>query len=81
MYVFIYLCKSASGYQVRVPVRPGDVLVLATDGLFDNMEEDDLLDVIEEGCSSDSPQVCWPFCLMSYAQCLGVKPIDFNKNQ
>jgi len=32
---------------VRVPVRPGDILVLATDGLFDNVDEEALLDLIE----------------------------------
>jgi protein phosphatase PTC7 len=42
---------------VRVPVRPGDVLVLATDGLFDNMSEDDLLDALEEAADDASPQV------------------------
>ncbi|EOD29340.1 Hypothetical protein EMIHUDRAFT_449869 [Emiliania huxleyi CCMP1516] len=33
---------------VRVPVRPGDILVLATDGLFDNVDEEALLDTIED---------------------------------
>lgn len=42
---------------VRVPVRLGDVLVLATDGLFDNMSEDDLLDVMEAASFDASPQV------------------------
>ena len=37
---------------VRVPVRDGDILVLATDGLFDNMNEDQVLDVIENAPDS-----------------------------
>ena len=32
---------------VRVPVSPGDVIVLATDGLFDNMPEADVLEIVE----------------------------------
>ena len=33
---------------VRVPIRGGDVIVLATDGLFDNMPESAVLDVFDE---------------------------------
>ena len=33
---------------VRVPVRQGDVVVLATDGLFDNMPEADVLQIVDE---------------------------------
>mmetsp|Transcript_41000 Transcript_41000/g.94028 ORF Transcript_41000/g.94028 Transcript_41000/m.94028 type:complete len:269 (+) Transcript_41000:1-807(+) len=33
---------------VRVPVRSGDIVVLATDGLFDNMPENEVLRVVEE---------------------------------
>jgi len=41
---------------VRVPVRPGDILVLATDGLFDNVDEEALLDLIEGSGTGASPQ-------------------------
>ena len=34
--------------KVRVPVKSGDVVVLATDGLFDNMPEQQVLDVLAE---------------------------------
>ncbi|DBA04229.1 TPA: hypothetical protein N0F65_009464 [Lagenidium giganteum] len=32
--------------RLRVPVLEGDLIVLATDGLFDNIEEDTLLDIV-----------------------------------
>mmetsp|Transcript_18401 Transcript_18401/g.49829 ORF Transcript_18401/g.49829 Transcript_18401/m.49829 type:complete len:196 (-) Transcript_18401:114-701(-) len=38
---------------VRVPVRDGDLVVLATDGLFDNMPEHEVLDVVEAGEGRD----------------------------
>ena len=34
--------------RVRVPIRGGDVIVLATDGLFDNMPESDVLELFEK---------------------------------
>ncbi len=40
---------------VRVPVRGGDILLLATDGLFDNMNEEQVLDVIESALDA-TPQ-------------------------
>jgi len=39
---------------VRVPVRKGDLLVLASDGLFDNMDEEGVLDIIE-AAEKDAP--------------------------
>jgi protein phosphatase PTC7 len=33
---------------VRVPIKDGDVVVLATDGLFDNMPESDILEILQE---------------------------------
>ena len=30
-----------------VPVSPGDVLVVATDGLFDNVFDADVIDIVE----------------------------------
>ncbi len=32
---------------VRVPIRTGDIIVMATDGLFDNMPETEVLEVVE----------------------------------
>ena len=37
------MTASQDASLVRVPVRPGDILVLATDGLFDNVGEEALL--------------------------------------
>ena len=37
-------------------MRPGDILVLATDGLFDNVDEEALLDLIEGSGTGASPQ-------------------------
>lgn len=34
------------GVRLRVPVLEGDLIILATDGLFDNVEEDTLLDIV-----------------------------------
>uniref|UniRef100_A0A6U8SVG2 Protein phosphatase n=1 Tax=Emiliania huxleyi TaxID=2903 RepID=A0A6U8SVG2_EMIHU len=42
------MTASQDASLVRVPVRPGDILVLATDGLFDNVDEEALLDTIED---------------------------------
>jgi len=42
------MAASQDASLVRVPVRPGDILVLATDGLFDNVDEEALLDTIED---------------------------------
>ena len=38
---------------VRVPIKAGDVVVLATDGLFDNMPESEVLQIFEQnrGCN------------------------------
>lgn len=35
-----------SGVKLRVPVLEGDLIILATDGLFDNVDEDVLLDIV-----------------------------------
>lgn len=35
-----------NGVRLRVPVLEGDLIILATDGLFDNVDEDVLLDII-----------------------------------
>ncbi|TDH67174.1 hypothetical protein CCR75_006609 [Bremia lactucae] len=35
-----------NGVRLRVPVREGDLILLATDGLFDNVDEDVLLDMV-----------------------------------
>lgn len=35
-----------SGVKLRVPVLEGDLIILATDGLFDNVDEEMLLDVV-----------------------------------
>ncbi|CAI5714132.1 unnamed protein product [Hyaloperonospora brassicae] len=35
-----------NGMRLRVPVLEGDLIVLATDGLFDNVDEEDLLDIV-----------------------------------
>lgn len=35
-----------NGVKLRVPVLEGDLIILATDGLFDNVDEDVLLDIV-----------------------------------
>jgi len=40
--------------KVRVPVKSGDVVVLATDGLFDNMPEQEVLDMLA-ACGPGAP--------------------------
>ena len=50
------MTASQDASLVRVPVRPGDILVLATDGLFDNVDEEALLDLIEGSGTGASPQ-------------------------
>ena len=35
-----------NGMRLRVPVLEGDLIILATDGLFDNVDEEDLLDIV-----------------------------------
>lgn len=47
----------ADAALVRVPIRGGDVVVLATDGLFDNMHESAVLQVRACPQSSDHPLV------------------------
>ena len=42
---------------VRVPIRPGDVIVLATDGLFDNMPEPDVLSILDEHAHADEDEM------------------------
>ncbi len=39
--------RPESADVARTPVQEGDILVLASDGLFDNMHEDELLQVVE----------------------------------
>jgi protein phosphatase PTC7 len=41
---------------VRVPVRGGDLLVLATDGLFDNVAEEEVLEVIEASAAQSAAE-------------------------
>ncbi|TMW61251.1 hypothetical protein Poli38472_013714 [Pythium oligandrum] len=41
-----------NGVRLRVPVLEGDLILLATDGLFDNVDEEVLLDIV-----SDEPEV------------------------
>eukprot|EP01006_Ploeotia_vitrea_P049741 TRINITY_DN67371_c2_g2_i1.p1 TRINITY_DN67371_c2_g2~~TRINITY_DN67371_c2_g2_i1.p1 ORF type:complete len:678 (-),score=353.39 TRINITY_DN67371_c2_g2_i1:150-2183(-) len=36
----------ADADNYALPVRPGDVIVLGTDGLFDNMSEDEIMEVV-----------------------------------
>jgi protein phosphatase PTC7 len=36
----------ANGVRLRVPVLEGDLILLATDGLFDNVDEDVLLEIV-----------------------------------
>ena len=38
---------------VRVPVKGGDLIVLATDGLFDNMTEEQVVQVVQDDADSD----------------------------
>ncbi|CAH0478247.1 unnamed protein product [Peronospora belbahrii] len=35
-----------NGMRLRVPVLEGDLIILATDGLFDNVDEEDLLEIV-----------------------------------
>lgn len=35
-----------NGVKLRVPVLEGDLIILATDGLFDNVDEEQLLDIV-----------------------------------
>lgn len=35
-----------NGVRLRVPVNEGDLIVLATDGLFDNVDEEELLEIV-----------------------------------
>ena len=41
---------------VRVPIRDGDVVVLATDGLFDNMPESEVLDILQAAEAGESEE-------------------------
>jgi hypothetical protein len=64
--------------QVRVPVKSGDVVVLATDGLFDNMPEQVALLTMalltmalltmasSTTCPSRWPYLLWPYLLWPY---------------
>ncbi|KAF0687628.1 Aste57867_20612 [Aphanomyces stellatus] len=36
----------ADGVNLRVPVEDGDLIILATDGLFDNVDEEQLLEIV-----------------------------------
>lgn len=36
----------SNGVRLRVPVMEGDLIILATDGLFDNVDEEDLLEIV-----------------------------------
>ena len=47
------MTASQDASLVRVPVRPGDILVLATDGLFDNMTEEQVVQVVQDDADSD----------------------------
>ncbi|KAL8451662.1 hypothetical protein Emed_001824 [Eimeria media] len=49
------LKKTAQSADVgSVEVRPGDIVVFGTDGLFDNVFDDDLLELLNQTCWHDS---------------------------
>ena len=37
---------------ITMPVAPGDILVLGSDGLFDNLADADIVDMVEEGVAA-----------------------------
>lgn len=43
--------EDSDNYQLRV--REGDLLILGTDGLFDNLFEDDILAIVKEFVAKD----------------------------
>ena len=43
--------EDSDNYQLRV--REGDLLILGTDGLFDNLFEDDILTIVKDFVAKD----------------------------
>jgi protein phosphatase PTC7 len=49
--------KPQDGEQIRFTVEDNDILVLATDGLFDNVEERDIAEIVENHRSKSAEEI------------------------
>jgi len=58
--------KPDVGIRYRVPIVDGDIIIMASDGLYDNLFDGEIISIVNECCKQPAQEIAKRLCLTAY---------------